>query len=229
MTLILPRTALAKDFVSGQQENVGIRIPANKVALELLKEFESKGGYGVAAPSANRFGKVSPTCANDVKIELSKFLNSNDLILDDGPTLVGIESTIIDCSKSTPKILRPGSITVSMISKLLDIKIEGNDCKSKNGVKFPGSYKSHYSPKARVVLSDSPAPSDGFIALSNIPTPHGAIRLSAPENSAAFARDLYRALRQADRINLSKVCVIPPSGDELSIAITDRIQKASSK
>ena len=124
MTLILPRTDLAKDFITGSQDNVGIRIPSHTVALALLKEFESQGGLGVAAPSANRFGKVSPTCAEDVNEELSDYLSENDLVIDGGPSLVGVESTIINCTKSSPTILRPGGITAAMISDLLGIQIE---------------------------------------------------------------------------------------------------------
>ena len=107
MTLILPRTALAKDFITGGQDNVGIRIPDQTLALALLSEFEQQGGAGVAAPSANRFGKVSPTTAKAVEAELGAFLDSKDLILDGGSCEVGVESTIIDCTIQTPIILRP--------------------------------------------------------------------------------------------------------------------------
>jgi len=99
MTLILPRTDLAKDFITGGQNNVGVRVPEHSVALALLKEFEKQGGQGIAAPSANRFGKVSPTTASAVSDELSDYLSKDDLILDGGPCAVGVESTIIDCTK----------------------------------------------------------------------------------------------------------------------------------
>jgi L-threonylcarbamoyladenylate synthase len=124
MTLILPRTDLAKDFVTGGQNNVGIRVPAHSVALELLKEFESLGGHGIAAPSANRFGKVSPTTADDVNKELSAYFNTKDMVLDGGPSSVGIESTIINCTQNYPTILRPGAITQSMIEELLEMDID---------------------------------------------------------------------------------------------------------
>ena len=103
MTLILPRTELAKDFITGGQDNVGIRVPSHPLALSLLKEFESLGGLGIAAPSANRFGRVSPTSAQAVQEELSEYLTLDDLILDGGPCQIGIESTIIDCTKQTPQ------------------------------------------------------------------------------------------------------------------------------
>jgi L-threonylcarbamoyladenylate synthase len=227
MTLILPRTELAKDFVTGGQNNVGIRVPEHTVALELLKEFEARGGLGVAAPSANRFGKVSPTAAEDVEEELGKYLKSKDLILDGGPSLVGIESTIVNCTNTSPTILRPGAITFTMISNSLGIKFEEITKNNNEQIRAPGLLESHYSPKAKVYLSGSPAPGDGFIALSKIPTPSGAIRLTAPATNEEYARTLYQGLRLADSKKLNKVYVILPDGDDIAIAICDRLQKAS--
>jgi L-threonylcarbamoyladenylate synthase len=226
MTLILPRTELAKDFITGGQDNVGIRVPAHSVSLSLLKEFESQGGLGVAAPSANRFGKVSPTCADDVKAELSDYLKSSDLILDGGPSLVGVESTIINCINTMPSILRPGAITATMINDLLGIKIE-KVAENIAQIKAPGLLESHYSPKAKVYLSGTPASGDGFIALSNFPTPFGVIRLTSPATNEEYASTLYQGLRLADSKNLNKVFVIPPNGDGISVAICDRLQKAA--
>jgi len=227
MTLILPRTDLTKDFITGGQNNVGLRVPAHTVALALLKEFEAQGGLGVAAPSANRFGKVSPTCADDVKTELSDYLNSNDLILDGGPSSVGVESTIINCTNTMPSILRPGGITADMISDLLGVQIEVNTEVATNQIKVPGLFESHYSPKAKVYLSGTPSTGDGFIALSNFPTPPGVVRLISPATNEEYARNLYKGLRLADSKNLNNVFVIPPIGDDISVAICDRLQKAS--
>jgi L-threonylcarbamoyladenylate synthase len=227
MTLILPRTDLTKDFITGGQNNVGLRVPAHTVALALLKEFEAQGGLGVAAPSANRFGKVSPTCADDVKTELSDYLNSNDLILDGGPSSVGVESTIINCTNTMPSILRPGGITADMISDLLGVQIEVNTEVATNQIKVPGLFESHYSPKAQVYLSGTPSTGDGFIALSNFPTPPGVVRLTSPATNEEYARNLYKGLRLADSKNLNNVFVIPPIGDDISVAICDRLQKAS--
>ena len=227
MTLILPRTELAKDFITGGQNNVGIRVPAHTVALALLKMFEAQGGFGVAAPSANRFGKVSPTSADDVEEELSKYLKSKDLVLDGGSCLVGIESTIINCTNIIPTILRPGAITDSMISDLLGINTEVITGKNLDNIKAPGILDSHYSPKARVYLSGTPSVGDGFIALSKFPTPSGAIRLTSPATNEEYARTLYEGLRLADSKKLNKVFVIPPRGDDISVAICDRLQKAS--
>jgi L-threonylcarbamoyladenylate synthase len=227
MTLILPRTDLAKDFITGGQNNVGIRVPAHTVALSLLKEFEAQGGIGVAAPSANRFGKVSPTCADDVKAELYDYLNSKDLILDGGLSFIGVESTIINCINTMPSILRPGAITATMINNLLGIQIEVFAKNDSDQIRAPGLLESHYSPKARVFLSGTPAIGDGFIALSKFPTPPGVIRLTSPATNEEYARTLYKGLRLADSKNLNNVFVIPPIGDDISVAICDRLLKAA--
>ena len=227
MTLILPRTKLAKDFITASQDNVGIRVPSHKVAIALLKEFESQGGLGVAAPSANRFGKVSPTTAQAVSNELSKYLTSADLILDGGPSQVGIESTIVNCSQSTPIILRPGAITAAMINNLLGIQILVNSKVSSNQIKAPGLLESHYAPIAKVYLSGTPSAGDGFLALSKFSTPPGVIRLASPDSNEEYARVLYQALRLADSKKLGKLFVIAPNGDDISVAICDRLQKAA--
>ncbi len=229
MTLILPRTDLAKDFITGGQDNVGIRVPAHTVAQALLKAFESQGGYGVAAPSANRFGKVSPTCADDVKSELADYLSTDDLILDGGQAEVGVESTIIDCTNPTPIILRPGAITAAMINDLLGIKIETVLNNQTAQIKAPGLLESHYAPLAKVYLSGTPRSGDGFIALSNHPTPDGVIRLISPANNNEYAKTLYQGLRLADSKKLAKVFVIAPTGDDIAVAICDRLQKAAQK
>jgi len=227
MTLILPRTKLAKDFITGGQDNVGIRVPQHTVAQALLKAFESQGGFGVAAPSANRFGKVSPTCADDVNSDLADYLTTDDLILDGGQSEVGVESTIIDCTKLTPMILRPGAITAAMINDLLQIQIEVLTNTSSNQIKASGLLQSHYAPKAKVFLSTTANPGDGFIALANTPTPDGAIRLAAPKNNQEYAQLLYQALRLADTKQLQNVIVIPPTGDDLAVAICDRLEKSA--
>jgi L-threonylcarbamoyladenylate synthase len=227
MTLILPRTKLAKDFITANQDNVGIRVPSHTVAVALLKEFESQGGLGVAAPSANRFGKVSPTCADDVKAELSDYLKLDDLILDGGPSLVGVESTIVNCTNATPVILRPGAITATMINELLGIQIELFVKNNGDQIRAPGLLESHYSPKAKVYLSGTPATGDGFIALSKFPTPPGVIRLTSPVTNEEYARTLYQGLRLADHKKLSKVFVIDTVGNDIAVAVCDRLQKAA--
>ena len=230
MTLILPRTNLAKDFITGNQDSVGIRVPSHPLASALLKEFEDQGGLGIAAPSANRFGKVSPTTAGDVFEELSSYLSPSDLILDGGPCEVGVESTIINCTQDLAEVLRPGAITASMISDLVDLQVNQKATSiNKLTIKAPGLLQSHYAPKAKVFLSATPNPGDGFIALVDIQTPPGAIRLASPKNDKEYAQLLYQALRLADTKQLSNVIVIPPTGDDLAIAICDRLEKCAYK
>ena len=225
MTLIFKRSKLAKDFVTGNQNTVGLRVPNQPIALALLKEFENLGGKGIAAPSANRFGAVSPTTAQAVKDELANYLDQvNDVILDGGPCQVGVESTIIDCTAETPQILRLGAITKEMIAQstgLLVIEEPTTD------IRVSGSLESHYSPKAKVVLDVNPEIGDGLIAIDSIPTPAGAIRLVAPSSIEGYARDLYSALRFADAQGLTKICVIQPEGDGLAAAIRDRLKRAA--
>jgi len=223
MTLILKRSELAEDFITGGQETVGLRVPNHVIALALLNEFKKIGGKGIAAPSANRFGHVSPTTADAVEAELSAYLAPKDLILDGGPSLVGVESTIIDCTTESPKILRPGAITESMIEEVtkLDLSYDATD------IRVSGSLDNHYSPVAQVLLDIEPQPGDGYIALSHFETPEGVKRLASPKNDDEFARQLYAALRSADTQNLVRVVVKQPEGRGITIAIRDRLQRAS--
>ena len=230
MTLILPRTNLVKDFITGNQDSVGIRVPSHPSATALLKEFEEQGGLGVAAPSANRFGKVSPTTADAVVEELSGYLSPTDLILDGGSCEVGVESTIINCTQDIPEILRPGAITAAMISDLTGLRVKQISAGSnKLTIKASGLLQSHYAPKAKVFLSTTPNPGDGFIALADLPTPPGAIRLASPKNNKEYAQFLYHALRLTDTKHLPNVIIIPPTGDDLAIAICDRLEKCAYK
>ena len=228
MTLILPRTDLAKDFVTGGQDNVGVRIPSHTVALALLKEFEDQGGLGVAAPSANKFGAVSPTTASAVEIKLAAFLSENDQILDGGPCLVGVESTIINCTQNKPSILRPGAVTKEMIEGALGMTIDLTTSDSESTkIKAAGLLESHYAPNAKVFLTGSPTLGDGFIALASFATPIGALRLASPKTNEEFARVLYEALRLADIKGLEQVFVIPPTGGGIAVAINDRLAKSA--
>jgi L-threonylcarbamoyladenylate synthase len=225
MTLVFKRSDLAKDFITGNQDTVGLRVPNQSIALALLKEFEALGGKGIAAPSANRFGAVSPTTAQAVKDELENYLDqSNDIILDGGPCQVGVESTIIDCTAQTPQILRLGAITKEMIQESTGLLVIDE---APTDIRVSGSLESHYSPNAKVVLDTYPTSGEGFIAIDSIQTPPGAIRLAAPSSIEGFARDLYSALRFADAQGLTKVCVIQPEGPGLAAAIRDRLKRAA--
>ena len=225
MTLVLKRSALAKDFITGGQDTVGLRVPAHPIALALIREFELMDGKGIAAPSANRFGAVSPTTAQAVEEELQAHLNETDLILDGGQCLVGVESTIIDCTGPTPTILRLGAISPLMVEESTGlIALEANPSK----IRVSGSLDSHYSPKAKVILDVVAVPGDGLIAPDQIPTPNGVVRLAAPSSIEEYARDLYRALRSADQKGLEVVVVLQPGGDGLAAAIRDRLQRSAS-
>jgi L-threonylcarbamoyladenylate synthase len=228
MTLVLPRTDLAKDFITGGQDNVGIRIPSHTVALALLNEFENQGGVGVAAPSANRFGAVSPTTATAVEIELADFLSERDQILDGGACLVGVESTIINCTQGKPSILRPGAVTKEMIEDALGITIDLYTSNSESvHIKAAGLLESHYAPNATVFLTGTPTIGDGFIALDSFTTPNGAVRIAAPKTNEEYAQVLYEAFRSADIKGLERVFVIPPTGDGIAVAINDRLAKSA--
>ena len=224
MTLIFNRSENAKDFVTGGQNTVGLRVPDHTLALGLLQECKKIGVHAIAAPSANRFGHVSPTTAIAVQEEIGAYLSAQDLILDGGPAQVGLESTIIDCTGDAPKILRPGAITQAMIEEATGLKVsENNDSQ----IRVSGSLEKHYAPNAKVIL-DVPATSgQGFIAPADVATPPGAIRLAAPENTDEYARTLYSALRDGDAQGLETIAIIQPSGDGLAIAIRDRLMRAS--
>ncbi len=228
MTLVVKRSGLAGDFVTGGQDTVGVRVPNHRVALGLLEAFAKAGGKGVAAPSANRFGKVSPTTARAVSDELSNYLADSDLILDGGGCDVGVESTIIDCTGDLPRILRPGGITLQMIIKTTGLEIDG----AVGGVdgteiRVSGSLDNHYAPTAMVLLDQSPVVGEGFIAMANVATPDGVVRLAAPKTSDEFARVLYAALRAADEQGLNTVVVAQPDAEGIGIAIRDRLKRAS--
>jgi len=225
MTLILERSEIAKDFITGGQETVGLRVPAHTTTLALLEEFQKLGGNGIAAPSANRFGAVSPTNAEAVQSELGEFLDeSRDLIIDGGQSLVGVESTIIDCTGEFPRILRPGAISIEMIFGTTGLMSKPNiDSK----IRVSGSLEHHYSPNAKISLGGPVARGSGFVALIEIDTPVGSVRLASPETLEEFARILYSALREADVRGIQEIVVIPPDGEGLAIAIRDRLARAA--
>ena len=223
MTLVLKRSALAADFVTGGQDTVGVRVPDHIVALALLEAFEKVGGIGVAAPSANRFGHVSPTTAAAVIEELGEYLLKDDLVLDGGACAVGVESTIIDCTGAAPSVLRPGAIGIAMIEECTGLKTTQSDL----SIRVSGSFENHYAPSAKVLLSDSPTSGQGFIAHSTIQTPPGVIRLAAPHDDEEFAQLLYSALRDADTQGLAEVVVIQPIGIGIAVAIRDRLARAA--
>ena len=224
MTLVLRRSELAGDFVTGGQDTVGVRVPDHVVALALLEAFELVGGKGVAAPSANRFGHVSPTSAAAVVEELGEYLAGDDVVLDGGACAVGVESTIIDCTGESPRVLRPGAISVAMIEESTGLSVHNGE---QAEIRVSGSLENHYAPAAKVFLCETPTAGQGFIAHANIETPPGVIRLASPHDDEEFARVLYSALREADAQGILEVVVMQPIGTGIAVAIRDRLARAA--
>jgi L-threonylcarbamoyladenylate synthase len=225
MTLVLKRTEIARDFITGGQDTVGLRVPSDPIALALIQEFEKISGSAIAAPSANRFGQVSPTSCADVHEELSEFLTELDIVLDGGNSSIGIESTIIDCTGETPKILRSGFITREDIYTELGIQFHEQLLQTQ--LKFSGSFAKHYAPKCKVLLGNTIIKGAGFLALKNVETPQGMIRMESPETVELFARVLYSTFRAADRERLECLIVVPPRDEGLGVAILERLNKAA--
>ena len=231
LTLILPRDPLVHDIVTGGQPTVALRVPGHPVALALLKAF----GGGIAAPSANRFGKVSPTTAQHVYDDLGLDV---DLILDGGPCAVGIESTILDLSGPEPRILRPGGVDKEALEQTLGRTIPV--VKSDSPVKAPGTLASHYAPKAKVVVStrsDLVRTADRLrarglkvaILTNEVPdrAPLGIETILLPVSLAEMARGLYDALREVDRRGFDAVVVSVPPAIGLGLAVADRLERAA--
>jgi L-threonylcarbamoyladenylate synthase len=228
MTLILNRLDIAGDFITGGQDTVGLRVPSDPIALALIEEFEKISDSAIAAPSANRFGHVSPTTAQAVSAELSGYLTPNDQILDGGVCTVGVESTIIDCTGKKPRVLRPGAITVEMIEEAtITVLVSSTNSEEHPEIRVSGSLKRHYSPSATVLLDQLPIAGQGYIALADLPTPEGVIRLASPRNNEEFARVLYTSLRNADNQGLPQIVVMQPKGGGIAVAIRDRLMRAA--
>jgi L-threonylcarbamoyladenylate synthase len=225
MTLILKRSEIARNFITGGQDTVGLRVPSDPIALALIQEFEKISESAIAAPSANRFGQVSPTSSADVQEEIGEYLSSSDLVLDGGRSQIGIESTIIDCTGMSPNILRSGFITREDIESVwgsLD-----DERASPSDIKFSGSFEKHYAPKCKVILGESIIARAGFLALLGIETPRGMARLASPETLEDFARVLYSTFREADRRGLLALVVHPLKKEGLGVAILERLEKAA--
>lgn len=230
LTIVGHRTGLASDLVTGNQDTVAVRVPSHPVAQDLLRELKAKGVKGLVAPSANRFGHVSPTSASHVFADLGDYLASNgDLILDGGNCSVGLESTIVLTTGPLPVILRPGALTSSDIEQITGLNVlqEASDVP-----RVSGALDSHYSPRAQVILiADTsaivPGSATGFLALAEVASPAGVTRLGSPATIEDFAHDLYGCLRAGDDMELAKIYVVPPVGQGLAQAINDRLNRAA--
>jgi L-threonylcarbamoyladenylate synthase len=230
LTLVGQRSQLATDQVTGGQNTVAVRVPNHAVTLQLLDLLKTKGILGLVAPSANRFGHVSPTTANHVETDLGNYLTLHgDLILDGGACEIGIESTIVLAIDDTPVILRPGAISADLIEAITGLAVQQNPS---GGPRVSGALASHYAPRAKVYvvsnLTDQNfAQGSGFIALSSIQTPVGLLRLAEPDTSEAFASQLYQAFRHGDVLGVSNVYLVLPGESGIGLAIADRVHKAA--
>ncbi len=238
LTLVLPRSARALDVVTGGQDTVALRAPDHPLALAVLNAF----GGGLAAPSANRFGHVSPTTAEHVRADLG---DDVDLVLDGGPCTIGVESTIVDLASDSavPTILRSGAITAGDLERVLGMAVRpGSDAAgASGGVRAPGMLAAHYAPRAGVELvsaGDAAGRAEVLmasgrrvllIAPADVPAPSldAVQRLDAPVDPADFARVLYALLREADVRGAAIVLVVPPPESGLGIAVRDRLRRAS--
>lgn len=233
LTLVVRRSARALDAVTGGQDTVAIRVPAHPAAravLDALVESTGDAAFGVAAPSANRFGRVSPTTSAHVVSELADVLTEGDLVLEGGASEVGVESTIVDCTGALPAVLRPGRVSVADIERATGLATG-----EPSGARAPGTLASHYAPQASVRIIDTAtlalAPAAdamvGVLALAGVPTPSGHVRLSAPETTDDYARVLYAALREADALGLAEVLAVPPPAGGIGAAVADRLSRAA--
>ena len=233
LTLILPRTSRVSDAVTGGQDTVGIRIPSHPVALELLNAFDG----GIAAPSANRFGRLSPTSAQHVYADLGQDV---DLILDGGPCNVGVESTIVAFPDGRPVILRPGMITAVQIENTLNQKLaQPSNIAEKSVIRAPGTLSSHYAPhtplyylsadEIRHVISSGKYQSIGVLARTFQPQilPDSIQWIQAPLNAQQYAQMLYGHLRAFDQMDLDAILVELLPSDEGWAASHDRLKRAA--
>jgi len=215
LTVIVPRATCVLDVVTGGLDTVGLRVPAHPVAQALLERV----GVGLAAPSANRFGAVSPTTARHVARDLADRLDpQRDLILDGGSCPVGLESTIVDCASSPPQILRAGGVPVDDVRRLLD----GDLADASGPSRASGMLVSHYAPLAAVRLVDS---ADDATALRAGTA--GAEILDLTDDLVRYARELYARLRDADDRGVRTVIAVLPPAEGLGHAIRDRLTKAA--
>lgn len=220
LTLVVPAADDVPRYLTGGQDTVGLRCPAHPVALAVI---ETAGP--VAAPSANRFGQVSPTSAADVVADIGDRLDPvRDLVLDGGECPVGVESTILDCTRGRPRVLRWGAVEPAEVERVTRLAVATGP----SAVRAPGGLASHYAPRARVHLRGAPPAGTGFLAPADVATPEGVVRLAAPGTGREYAAVLYRALRDADARGLEDVWVVPPDdGSALSTAVRDRLSRAA--
>jgi len=229
LTIILQRASRVPDAVTGGQTTVGLRVPSHPLALRLLHAFKG----GLAAPSANRFGRLSPTTAEHVRQELGDRV---DLILDGGPCPVGLESTIVDLSAGKPRLLRPGGVTVAQLAEVLGVALElgGHDVP-----RASGTLKSHYAPNTPTRLLRWAEMVEWVLqrgseiklgVLAHHPPPAGlpnVIWRMLPAEPAAYGRQLYAALRELDALGCDELLIEAAPDEPAWLAVADRLRRAT--
>lgn len=230
MTIVVKRLPRAGGYLTGSQETIALRVSSHPVFQEVLAELarsKNDPSVGIAAPSANRFGSVSPTTLAHAIEELGGYLTDEDVALDGGSSHVGVESTIIDATGNQPIILRHGGITAEDIESIVRLS------QSESDVRAPGTLASHYAPNKELklttqseLLEKTPG---ALIALSDIKTPIGFNRIATPKNANEYAQILYSSLRDADKSSEAVIYAIPPTGGGIAAAIRDRLNRAATK
>jgi len=232
LTLVVPRAATVPDAVTGGLDTVGLRVPDQQLARTMLAEL----GAGVAAPSANLFGRTSPTTAEHVRGDLGARI---DLILDGGPCTVGVESTILDLTGTAPTILRSGAVSPEAIAHVLGRPVVRT---AAGPPRAPGMLASHYAPQATVILTAhdeltarlaefrGAGTRTAVIGTSDIDAaddPEAIVLHPAGDRPEDFAHDLYRLLREADAAGAGAIVVVPPPGEGIAVAVRDRLSRAA--
>ncbi|MEZ5657592.1 MAG: L-threonylcarbamoyladenylate synthase [Burkholderiaceae bacterium] len=237
LTLILVRRADAPPFACAGQRTVGLRCPSHPVAHRLLRAFEQAGGLGVAAPSANRFGRISPTSAADVRAELGDALAE---VLEGGNAQIGLESTIVDLTGETPRVRRPGAITPEAIAAVLGRPVERawlNQLAERSAPSVSGSLAAHYAPATPMRLLGAQALAE---AVAGMPAHEIAVWsptrprceglclwLPWPEDPVVFGRGLYASLRALDASGARLILVQEPPDEPAWEAVRDRLGRAA--
>lgn len=223
LTLVVRRAPHVSGAVTGGADTVGLRMPDHPVALALLDRF----GDAIAAPSANRFGRISPTRAQHVADEFGERVA---LILDGGPCQIGVESTIVDLSTGAPKLLRPGGVPLEAVERVLGRPLGVADA---HAPRAPGMLASHYAPHAptfamtRAALTDAARAGDGVLAFGSLPDEVGGHRIVLPAVPEAAARGLYEALRTLDAADPDRILLeVPPDTPDWR-TVRDRIFRAA--
>ena len=229
LTLVMPRSAAVPDAVTGGRDTVAVRVPDHPLALDLLRAF----GGPVAAPSANRFGRPSPTRADDVRDELG---DAVDVILDGGPCAIGVESSVLDLVSDPPQVLRPGGITADQIAAVI-----GEVSSTATGpARAPGMLEAHYAPGARVEVVAAGAAATRVASLVNdgisvallapeaiSPLPASVMVLGPAGAPDAYASMLYAAFRRADADGRQVIVAVPPPPEGIGVAVRDRLTRAA--